>query len=302
MSKIEKYKINSIVAKPSVVNEDDKKPKGYNIFPELHGICALISKKHSGKSTLARCIAKHLIDQDSHVWVWSSTALQDAEILNLEYYCNENGIKYTAHTSMFERRPYTYKGKTLYEKKDLLDEWITKHTVAKSIKITDPDADIDYNNYGIPHRSLNEPEPFCDDNKTFEVEKDYLPLKNLIIIDDLPNELKHGSIARLMRTNVHTESFVLILSHAITDMLPSSTQQFDYALIGREIPMTKLEKIYHDFGLTIPFEAFMAMYRDATAEPYNFFYIDKNTQSFRKNLNTLYKIKYDKKDEDEDDE
>jgi hypothetical protein len=50
----------------------------------------------------------------------------------------------------------------------------------------------------------------------------------------------------------------------------------------------KLEEIWKSTDPVVDFDTFKQLYNDATAEQYNFLFIDKNTGQYRKNFNLEY--------------
>ena len=79
-------------------------------------------------------------------------------------------------------------------------------------------------------------------------------------------------------------------SQRITDLTPASFNQLDYCLIfrGYSSNIDRLQAIYQDIDIPIPFEQFAEMYRIATAERYNFFYISKIMSIVKTLINDLF--------------
>ena len=57
--------------------------------------------------------------------------------------------------------------------------------------------------------------------------------------------------------------------------------------------MDKLEEIYKNIDLAVPFEIFVAIYRLCTAEKFNFMWIDVVNSEFRKNFSHRIQLKED---------
>ena len=69
-------------------------------------------------------------------------------------------------------------------------------------------------------------------------------------------------------------------------------KQIDYVLLYRGLSqsLTKLEDIYKNLDLSIPFELFVELYRFCTAQRFNFMYIDVVNSMFRKNFSHLIQL------------
>jgi len=91
---------------------------------------------------------------------------------------------------------------------------------------------------------------------------------------------------------------VIISSQYLNDMKPEERKQIDYWLLFRSLPEAKLEEVYKDTDATIPFETFLKMYKVATAEKYNFFYVDVPQDEYRRNFNKWFEGDLLEEDED----
>jgi len=115
--------------------------------------------------------------------------------------------------------------------------------------------------------------------------------KYLIIFDDLSSELRSKSVDMLLKTNRHIKARVIISSQWINDLLPGSRRQIGTYILYGGHSEEKMLAIYENADLPISFEKFMELYKDATAEKYNFLYVDSCDGTFRKNFNEKYDTK-----------
>jgi len=100
--------------------------------------------------------------------------------------------------------------------------------------------------------------------------------------------MRSKSISAILKKNRHFKSKCIISSQAITDIDLQGRQQLDYCLLFGGHPKEKLELIYKDLDISIPFELFQQMYHDSTAEKYHFLYVDVRNETFRKDFNNEY--------------
>ncbi len=112
----------------------------------------------------------------------------------------------------------------------------------------------------------------------------------IFIFDDLGNDLRHVSITQLFKTSRHYKAKVIVSSQYIHDLSTSAIKNLDYCLIFKSFNKEKLLVLYEALDLSIEFDVFEQLYHDATAEQFNFLYVDSRDNSYRKNFNKLYEL------------
>jgi hypothetical protein len=110
----------------------------------------------------------------------------------------------------------------------------------------------------------------------------FIDCEYIIVFDDLSTELKSKSLVGLLKKNRHFKAKIIIASQYYLDLLPESRKQMDYFLLFKSQSLDKLQAIYKDADLSIDYETFLKLYKDATEEKYSFLYIDCGQESFRK--------------------
>jgi hypothetical protein len=113
----------------------------------------------------------------------------------------------------------------------------------------------------------------------------YVSPKYLIVFDDLSTELKHPMISHLLKTNRHMKTKVILSSQYLNDLLPMARRQIDFYLVFKGLNEVKLLELFQNADLNITFEEFMVLYDTATAERFNFLYVDSVNSQFRQNFN-----------------
>lgn len=269
-------RINNEVVEPikHKNDEDDKRETmGANIFPNLYCNVFAVGKKHSGKTLVINKIVKSCATSETTIIVFSNTVNKDKNILSIKDYCRKKGIAYIGYDSM---------------KQDDVDvlEVLIKQFQAEAKKEQESDdeeiAEHEKPDTIVLFESEDEDEP--------PKKPKYKAPEYILIFDDISNELKNGTLVKLMKMNRHWKCRIIVSSQAKTDLLPQNISQCDYILVFKGQPLEKLERIYHDADIDIPFNIFDKLYKDATKEQYNFFYIDVKNELFRKNFNKLYQI------------
>jgi len=98
-------------------------------------------------------------------------------------------------------------------------------------------------------------------------------------------ELKKRNVAGLLKTFRHYKSKVIVSTQWPNDLPPDARKQFDYFLLFKGHSKEKMEELYGDMGINIPFEEMYKIYQKITAKPYQFLYINQHTCEMRENFN-----------------
>ena len=123
--------------------------------------------------------------------------------------------------------------------------------------------------------------------------------KIIVVFDDLSTEIKAPSLTALMKKNRHFKSKIIIASQYWNDMDLQARKQIDYVLLfqGLSQSLAKLEDIYKNCDLSIPFELFVKLYRFCTSERFHFMWIDVVNSEFRKDFSHKFEISKDTDDD-----
>lgn len=265
MIKYKQINNSTVSAIPQIGTGIDNRPiKGFNLFPEIYANVFLCAKKKSGKTSVIYKIIKSCATKDTHIIAFVSTLHKDSSWLSIKKYCEAKGINFTGYTSIMDG-----KADKLNELVDDLQNMVPK----------EDDKDSEPN---PKQRSLLLCDSDSEEDEKPKKKSKYRSPEYIIILDDLSTELKSKSLVSLLKKNRHFKSLVVVSSQYMNDLLPESRKQLDYFLIFKGQSLEKLKVIYTDADLSIPFEEFVAMYEDATKEPYSFLYIDSRDDSYRK--------------------
>lgn len=267
-------KINNDIVKPiEIETKDAKKPVlGASLFSEIYANIFICAKKKSGKTTLINHIIKNCCNANTKIIIFSSTLYKDDSFKKILEFCNKHNIDVESYTSLKHDDGY-----------DILENMIS--ALENEVKEEKEDAKKP------KQKVIN---LFEDSESEEEEEKPkkykYRSPEYVFIFDDLSNELKSKSINMFLKKNRHFKSKVIISSQYIHDLKPESLKQMDYFLLLRGHSDDKLEQFYKHADLSIEFDMFKKLYKNATEEKFNFLYIDNNNGLFRKNFNKQYEI------------
>ena len=244
---------------------------GSKLFPQLYHNAFICARKKSGKSVALSSIILNSINKKTNVIFFVPTSQKDYTYQHIFDKLDKREINYTVYQDIIE------------DGVNILDKLID------GLLVAEPEVKRKVKNKVEPPPVYN---LFEDENKLVE-EKERQTKKKapkyIIVIDDMSNATRDPSIARLLKVHRHLKASVYISSQNCNDIVPASFRQLDYLLIfgGFSTNIPKLEDIHKNMDLPIDFDKFVQIYRDATAEPYNFLWCDKNG-TFRKNFNKEY--------------
>lgn len=273
MAKFIKKKINDEFVKPILIGKGNssKKIKGEKLFSEIYANIFLCGKKKSGKTSTLYKILDECAGKNTKIIVFASTIYKDSNFLAMMEHFKKKGISFTPLVSINEggtnQIQLIVDALTEKSKKDF--ESSQKEPYMEKQKVILMDSDDSADEEEIPKEKYEAPE-------------------YIIVFDDVSNELRDPALEALLKKNRHFKTKIIISSQAYIDLTPSSRQQLDYILLFPKLPEDKLKMIWKDSDLTLGYNDFITLYNDATAEKYNFLYIDTRNDEFRKNFNVEY--------------
>jgi hypothetical protein len=262
---------------------EDKRPvKGREIFPEIYSNIFFCARKKSGKT----CAIAHIIDKcstsETKVIAFVSTLHRDPTWAAIQDMCAKKKIDFTGYTSLKDEST----------KENILE------TIVQSLQ-AETDAKKDKKELSQHGGGLL----FGDDSKPRE-KKSKKPKENackiIFVLDDLSGELLDPAVGKLLKKNRHFKCKVLISSQYFNDITLQGRKQLDYVLLyrGLEQSLKKLQEIYNNLNISVPFEKFIEVYKFCTKEPFHFMYIDVENSLFR--LDFTHKIELPKEDKEEE--
>lgn len=250
---------------------DDPRPvRGRDLFPEVYANIFFCARKKSGKS----CAIAHIIDKcstiETRVIAFVSTLRRDPTWRTIEAMCQEKRIDFTGYTSIKDEAT----------KEDILG------TIVRTLEeTTGEDKEKEENSTQLPRHCIARINEDMVLEKKPKKPKEKAP-KIIFVFDDLSGELQSPSVTQLLKKNRHFKCKVLMSSQYWNDIPLQGRKQIDYVLLYRGLSqsLSKLEDIYKNLDLSIPFELFVELYRFCTAKRFNFMYIDVVNSQFRKNF------------------
>ena len=260
--------INKIEVK-KIKNENlDTRPiKGKDICNTCYSNMFLVAPTCSGKTTVIFEMLKRCAGKKTKIIAFVSTIYNDQNWNSIRIYFKKKKISFTSYTSIFENQ-------------DLLQTYVDELTKEAEEREKKDTKEIDI------YQSC-----LMFDNSDTESEEEYQTPKYIFIFDDLSNEIKTNSYDTLLKKARHFEILTITSSQNLKDLSPSSRNQIRIWILFQNLNDERLKTIYDAISSVIPYEQFKKMYKYATKEKYNFFYIAPRCSDFRINFNKQFVIK-----------
>ena len=264
-------KINTEIVKPIPIKcLDQDEIKGYCLFPELYANIFLVARKKSGKTSTIYKILKTCVGKKTKVHVFASTVYKDANWIHIVEYLNKKKIEVDTYLSIHENGINNLEAILSTLKTENIPESKLKSEFPKPKSVIIPDEDEEKE-----HKQKKE--------------KKKSP-EHVFVFDDIGVELQSKAVGQLLKTNRHFLSKVICSSQNLHDLKPESRKQLDYVLVYGGMTKEKLEIIHTEVDLSLSFDIFQSIYKNATTDKYNFLYVDVRNEEFRKNFNYLYEL------------
>jgi len=247
---------------------------GFDLFPELYSNIFICAKKKSGKTSVIFKILKECASKDTKIIAFCTTHKKDANWIAIKEYLDKKDI------------PNMFFGSMEEEGVHILDQIVKK--------LEQNSNDEEKKKEEVPPE---EPKiiNFSEDKKYIRIKikkpkPKVIAPEYIFIFDDFSTELRDKVLAHLVKTNRHPKSKVIISSQYPNDLRPDCRKQMDVWIVFKGHSKDKLEAIHQNTDTNIPYDIFESLYQDATAQPYNFLYIDTNNDKYRKNFNLQYNL------------
>lgn len=282
-------KINKTKVHPVKV---DKVPldkiKGSELFPEIYANIFLLAKKKSGKTSVINTIVQKCTDKLTKFYIFSSTVHRDATWKHIIKFLKDRGNEVQTYTSIQEQgcdmlKDILQELKEESERQEKEAEEAEKKAQAQGqapAYVYDPLAIKLYD-------SENEDEPHPD-RPPRKPKK--MSCEMMFILDDLGEGTRCSSVAELITTNRHYKAKCIISSQYPNFILPNVIKNLDYLLIFGKNKIDKMKYLHTQVDMSIDFDKFVKLYEDATAQKYNFLWMETATEEFRKNFSLQYQV------------
>jgi ABC-type cobalamin/Fe3+-siderophores transport system ATPase subunit len=300
-------KVNSIKVEPVVTSsKDETKRKGYDIFPVKNWITYICARKGSGKSSLINSIIEKTTNKQTTIYLFVSTYKVDPTWIKIIEDLTDKGYTIHAFDAIFEGRGKNGINNLEPIVKQLNSGQVESSREAPPNLIEKPAAKKQQmmDRFGLPCKPINLfganilPAPAFEQTSTIAApnisehsrrskKKKSNAASNLFIFDDIANQLQNPSVTALLKIHRHSDSNVICSSQSLNDLALSALYQINFFIAFKGLSEAKLEECWRKLDISIPFDVFLAAYKHATSEKYDFFYLNTRSDEMRRNFNFL---------------
>ena len=254
---------------------EDKRPvRGCDYIETCFANTMMCAKKNSGKTTVIYNILKACAGPKTTIIAFVATLHKDPSWKTIQEHFEKKGIAFVGHTSLKE------------DGVDLLKDLVKSlEQVPENVPFSTPENETETKTTAL---SFDCPEKEPGEKK--ERRDKYQTPEYIFILDDLSDEMLSLSVTALLKKNRHFRCKVILSSQYLNDLSKAARKQIDVWILFKSLSKEKLETVFSDADLSIPFEKFQQLYHDATEDDYNFLYVDSRREKFRKNFNEEYEL------------
>jgi len=269
-------KINDIEIKPIKISKVKTDIYGSDMLPTPYGCVALIAKTNSGKTNALYNILQHTVDpkMKTNVVIFCSTIdLDDTYKKIIDLLEKKKKCTVMTHNHFIEN------------KENIIEYYLD---IIKNPVIEEDEKPVQRILMGRGY--IMEKPITIRKKKNKEPEK--LSPKWIFIFDDLGKDTRSTAMNYMMKAR-HYKIRSFILTQHLSNISPVVRKQIGTCLLFRSFSKDKLQMIYEDLDIEIPFKIFEEIYTYATKDPYSFLTYDVYKQIYRKNFNILINVKED---------
>jgi hypothetical protein len=297
---LRKKQINDIeVKKVNLPKVDVTKIKGYDMIPELYANIYLLARKKQGKTTVLYNIIKNCVDKNTKIYFFVSTIDLDPTYIQILNYLNKHKIEYETFQSLIEDHIEEVKKEVIKtsdkNKKSFSDDNLKNVIDEMKLRILlekEEDEKEDEESEDDEPKIINFTEN--ENEISFKIKKrksKNITPHHMLIFDDISDEMRNNrNLKALMKKNRHYKSKIIISTQHFYDVNPDIRKMFDIWILFRDHEDSILQEVYNACSINISFDKFKELYRDATKDPYNFLFVDKNKCEYRQNFNIEYEV------------
>jgi len=282
--KLNNYRIKTI---PKPEEDDDTRPmKGIELTgnSQPHHNMFLCAMKNSGKTTIIWNMLQACADKHTTIVAFVGTLHSDNNWLGIQRWCLEKNINFIGYNEFDEEvdvgelndSTLRLRGKPKKPEK-ALEWWI------KCLESESKDRQAAKESGDIPRdpriRLMEDEEEEEEDNRPYQTPK------YIFIADDL-GDLKNKHWVKLIKRHRHYQAWTISSSQYFNDLAKAARKNVDLILVFGKINKEKMEQIYEDANVLIPFEQFYTLYRQVTDPQYQFLWINTTNGELRNGFNS----------------
>jgi hypothetical protein len=298
-------KLNNIKVKPLIINRvEPDKIVGFHYIPEPYANIFILGKKKSGKTTILAELLRKTINKNTQCFFFGSTINRDDTYKVIFEMLDKKGVNFEKYLHFVDSEEGNILDAIVDElrhtnedeSKD--EEEVKQEKKFEMLGIRNPNVKL---RFGNEEQEKKEEQKKEKENELKEKKKEKKSKKKemkkkqvakfCIVMDDLGIDMRSNSVSILLKTNRHFKAKTILLGHALTDLKPDARKQLDYVFLFHSLNLEKLKEIHQDLDLSTEFEDFKMLYDYATAERFQFLYIDVKSNTYRKGFSLEISVK-----------
>lgn len=237
------------------IDSKESKYRGMDVFAAQHYNMAILSKKHSGKTTLIREVILRSIQKNTIVLFFTSTWHKDKTYALMRKELEAKGIPYEGFTHFIDD-----------DGTNLIEGFMASN-INDNLDEDDKEAPPMFTMSQLAARFMTgRPLPR---KKKKSIKPEYI-----IVFDDLSKDIRHASVEKLIKKNRHYRAKIIMSSQSIVDITPGMFVNLEYLVIFKSFSEDTLMNLYKRSHMWMPYEDFLAFYKDAVSQKYGFLFVD----------------------------
>jgi hypothetical protein len=279
---METKKINNIKIQRVITNKiEENRIGGVCMFPEVYANIYICSKKKSGKTTLIYNILKKCANKNTHIWIFSPTIKKDDTWKMIIEMLEKKGCQVSKYLHFLDED-----GSNIID--EVINELINEGSDEEQEEEEEyKDEPINKPLYLCKFGNEEQQEERKEEKEINVIKKEKKNKKNKIypehifVCDDLASDLRNKAIGQLLIKNRHFKSKVILSGHNVTNLLPQARANIDYCVVFKGMADDKVKVLHNDLNLSMDFEKFLEIYKNATEKPYSFLWISTSDDKLR---------------------
>lgn len=289
--------LNDVKIKPVITNQDGwnaRTVRGYDYYTNPYSNICLLARKNSGKSTVIYRALEQCVTKGTNVFIFSPTVHMDAtykkmvamlkkkkcNVITKEHFI-ENGVDLIQEILA-----------VINEKED--DEIDEKTELPKPPLLNFGDPRFQEVNRCSNGECTLVPRAIKKDKKVKKKPqrgKGLITPESIFVFDDLSSVMRHKSISQLMTKNRHYKLKTFLACHSVNNLDKMALSCIDVFHVFANVSNEKIEELREKVNITFKNDSkkkdskLQQIYDMATAGRYNFLYIDRINDCYRKNFN-----------------
>lgn len=288
--------INNVKIKPVITNQDgwnSKTVRGYDYYTNPYSNVCLLARKNSGKSTVIYRALEQCVAKGTNVFIFSPTVHMDATYKKMIAMLKKKKCNVIAKEHFIENGVDLIQEilAVINNKEDEEMDEKTELPTPPLLNFGDPRfQEVNRCSNGectLVPRSIKKEKKVKKKSQRGKL----ITPESIFVFDDLSSVLRHKSISQLMTKNRHYKLKTFLACHSVNNLDKMALSCIDVFHVFANVSNEKIEELREKVNITFKNDSkkkdskLQQIYDMATAGRYNFLYIDRINDCYRRNFN-----------------